>query len=341
MIWIASMTKSMVSAAALQLIEAGELSLEQPVSDVLPEFGELQVLDGFDGDEPRLRPPARQATIRELFTHTSGVGYFFVNADLFRYYGVTGTVTPLEGKLAAIKVPLVNDPGVRWEYGMSTDWLGQVIEAVSGQDLESQLRQRIFEPLGMSDTTFTPSEAQQERLMQPHSRQDDGGLAISPFEPPAEPDYASGGAGAYSTAHDYLRYMRALLRGGELDGERILRPESVDLMFTDHIAGMELPEVSPTAIPELSHPVPRLPVEQGFGLGLHVVLEDLPGMRRAGTGDWAGLANCFYWIDRTSGIAATFLTSVLPFFDQRVLETALGYEMAVYATVGAGAPTAA
>jgi CubicO group peptidase (beta-lactamase class C family) len=337
MIWIASMTKSMVSAAALQLIEEDQLSLGQPVADVLPEFGELQVLDGFDGEKPRLRPPARQPTIRELFTHTSGVGYFFVNANLMRYCVESGTPTPLEGKLAAIKAPLVNDPGLQFEYGMSTDWLGQVIEAVSGQDLGSRLRERLFDPLGMADTTFAPTEAQQERLMAPHSRQPDGSLAVSPFKAPEAPDFHSGGAGAYSTAGDYLRYMRALLRGGELDGERILQPETVDLMFTDHLGGLEMPELSPTTMPELSHPVPRLPVEQGFGLGLHVVLEDIPGMRRAGTGDWAGLANCFYWIDRSSGIAGTFLTSVLPFFDPQVLEAALGFEAAVYAEVGAAA----
>jgi methyl acetate hydrolase len=336
-VWIASMTKSMVSLAALQLIEAGELALEQPVADVLPAFGKLQVLDGFDGDQPRLRPPARQATIRQLFTHTSGLGYFFTNAELKRYYEVTGTPTPLSGELACLHVPLVGDPGEVWEYGISVDWLGLVIEAVSGQDLATQMKERIFGPLGMTDTSFSPTEEQQARLLAPHSRTPDGGLVRSPFDAPAEPEFASGGAGCYSTAGDYLRYMRALLRGGELDGVRIAQPETIDLMFTDHLAGCQLPEVSRTAFPELSHDVPKLPVEQGFGLGLHVVHEDLPGMRRAGTGDWAGLANCFYWVDRSTGIAGTFLTSVLPFFDPQVLEVALGFEMAVYAEVGAPA----
>ena len=186
----------------------------------------------------------------------------------------------------------------------------------------------------MSDTTFAPSDAQKDRLMAPHSRTPDGGLAVSPLEPPPDPEFWSGGAGGYATAGDYMRFMRALLRGGELDGERILNPETVDLMFTDHLQGVELPEVSRSAVPELSLDVPKLPVEQGFGLGLHVIHEDLPGMRRAGTGDWAGLANCYYWIDRTSGVAGTFLTAVLPFFDEQVLQAALGFEATAYADVG-------
>src|SRR4051794_39217688 len=160
---LASMTKAMVSAGALQLIEEGRLELEQPVADVLPAFGELQVLEGFDGDEPILRPPASQATIRHLLTHTSGASYFFSNADIRRWHEVTGTPDITSGLLASLNVPLVADPGTRWEYGLSTDWLGQVVEAVSGQDLDAYLRAHLWEPLGMPDATFRPTEAQRTR----------------------------------------------------------------------------------------------------------------------------------------------------------------------------------
>src|SRR3954451_2993861 len=161
---LASMTKAMVSVGALQLIEQGSLELQQPVADVLPAFGELQVLEGFDGDEPILRPPASQATIRQLMTHTSGVSYFFSNADIRRYHEVTGTPDVMSGRLAALDVPLVFDPGERWEYGMGTDWLGQVIEAVSGQDLQTYLRAQLWDPLDMPDATFWPSEEQHARM---------------------------------------------------------------------------------------------------------------------------------------------------------------------------------
>lgn len=339
---IASMTKAIASVAALQLIEQGRLQLEQPVADVLPEFAELQVLDGFDGDEPRLRAPARPATIRNLLTHTSGCGYWFSNPDLLRYHQLTGLPDPASGSREMFKAPLIADPGTRWEYGTSVDWLGQVIEKVSGKDLNQYCHEFIFGPLAMNDSTFVPTEALLGRLMAIHSRLPDGGLAAAPAEAlmPAEPEFFSGGAGAASTGPDYLRFMRALLRDGELDGVRILKAETVELMFSDHLDGLSLPEVMRSAIPELTNDVPAMPFRQGFGLGVHVVFEDVPGMRHAGTGDWAGLFNCYYWIDRSTGVAGAFLTQVLPFFDPPVVEASLGFEGLVYAEVGASAAAA-
>lgn len=336
MIWIASMTKAITSVAALKLIEEGNLELGAPVAGILPAFGRLQVLEGFDGNTPRLRAPAQPATIRHLLTHTAGLGYWFANADVLRYHELTGIPDPTTGSRRAFEMPLVADPGTRWEYGTSTDWLGQVVEAVSGQDLAAYCQQRIFSPLGMADATFAPNADQAARMMEVHSRTRDGGLVRAPWDSP-EPEFHSGGAGAYATAADYLRFMRALLRGGELDGERILSAEMVELAFTDHLGGVELPAVLRSAIPELTNDVPSLPVAQGWGLGFHLVLEDLPGMRRAGTGDWAGLCNCYYWIDRAAGVAGALLTQVLPFYDARIVETSAAFEEAVYAEVGAPA----
>jgi CubicO group peptidase (beta-lactamase class C family) len=334
---LASMTKAFASVAALQLIERGQLRLDQPVADILPAFGELQVLEGFDGDQPRLRPPVGQATIHNLLTHTSGLSYWFSNEELLRYHRVTGLPDPASGSREMFKAPLIADPGTRWEYGTSIDWLGEVIWAVSGEDLNAYCHAHIFGPLGMTDSTFVPSEALLERLMPTHARLPGGGLAVTPPVNSMEPEFFSGGGGAASTGPDYLRFMRAMLRGGELDGERVLRPETVELAFSDHLEGLALPEVMHSAIPELSHEVPAMPFRQGFGYGFHLVLEDIPGMRRAGTGDWAGLFNCYYWIDRATGVAGAFLTQVLPFFDPPVVETALGFEAAVYAEVGAPA----
>jgi methyl acetate hydrolase len=336
MLWIASMTKAIVSVAALQLIEQGRLGLEQPVAEILPAFAQLQVLEGFDGDVPRLRAPARQATIRQLLTHTAGASYWFGNPDILRFHKVTGVPDPMSGKLAVLHdVPLVADPGERWEYGTNLDWVGQVIEAVSGMDLGSYCTRHVFEPLGMKDATFAPTDAQRARMLAMHARTPDGGLAAVGLELPAEQEFLSGGGGLYATAGDYLRFMRAMLRDGELDGHRVLAPETVKLAFTDHLNGIPLPEVMRSAIPELTNDVPSLPVAQGFGLGFHLMLEDLPGMRRAGTGDWAGLANCYYWIDRATGVAGAFLTQVLPFYDARIVETAVGFEQGIYAVLGA------
>ena len=256
---------------------------------------------------------------------------------MLRYHQITGIPDPTAGRRALFEMPLVADPGTRWEYGISTDWLGQVIGAASGQDLAAYCREHIFSPLEMADATFSPTDEQGARLMPVHSRTPDGGLVPTPIEGPDEPEFWSGGHGVFATGADYLRFMRALLRGGELDGERVLRPETVELAFSDHLGSVVLPDVIRSAVPELSNDIPSLPVAQGFGLGFHLVLEDIPGMRRAGTGDWAGLCNCYYWIDRATGVAGAFLTQVLPFFDARIVETATHFEEAVYAEVGAPA----
>jgi methyl acetate hydrolase len=327
----ASMTKALTSVAALQLVDAGTLALDAPVSSIIPAFGEAQVLVGFDGDTPRLRPPARPATIRQLLTHTAGHGYLFTNPELHRYHRVTGLPTPFDGVAASLRAPLVADPGTRWEYGINTDWLGRVVETVSGQSLDARLATSVFEPLGMRDATFTPTAAQRKRLMPIRARKPDGALGPTELDLPATPEFQPGGHGAYGTPADYGRFVRALLRGGELDGARILRPETTELMFGDQLGGVPMPTSMPAVMLEWTNPVPSPPTRQTWGLGLQVSLEDMPGMRPAGTGSWAGIFNCYYWIDRKTGIAATFFTQVLPFFDVGVVPALLGFEQAVYA----------
>jgi methyl acetate hydrolase len=327
MIRIASMTKAMTSVAALQQVEQGKLDLDQTVASVLPEFGEKQVLSGFDGDTPQLRPPARQATVRQLMNHTAGLGYFFLNPDLLRYHEVTGTPNIFSGLRTSIELPLMTDPGTRWEYGVNTDWLGLVVEAVSGKTLDRYFADHIFAPLGLTDATFAPSADQHERMMAAHARTPDGGLVQIPLELPATPEWWAGGHGVVCTARDYARFLGALLDGGG----GILRPESVDLMLADSLGGLPLPDVIRSTDPTLSNDIPSLPVRQSWGLGLHLFLEDLEGMRRAGSGDWAGLLNCYFWIDRESGVAGGLLTQVLPFFDAQVVQLVLAVEQAVYA----------
>jgi CubicO group peptidase (beta-lactamase class C family) len=334
---LASMTKALVSVAALQLVEEGALQLDTPVAAVLPAFGDLRVIEGFDGDTPRLRPPARSATIHELLTHTAGAGYFFGNPHLKRWHELTGTPVPTEGRLAALDAPLTSDPGVRWEYGTNTDWLGRVVEAVTGQGLDDVVAERVTEPLGMTDTSFTPDAGQRARLMPVHARTPDGGLAVTDFDWPAEPEFWAAGHGAYGTAGDYARFLAALVGDGSFEGARILRPETVDLAFTDGLRGAPLPGAQPTVMPELVNDIPELPWRQGWGLGFHLTLEDLEGMRRAGTGDWSGIFHTFFWIDRTTGVAAGLFTQVLPFFDAQVIGMLLAFEQAVYAGVGAAA----
>ena len=187
----ASMTKAVATTAALQLVEQGRLGHDATVESILPEFGRLQVLDGFDGDKPRLRPPASKATVRQLMTHTGGLGYFFVNERLLRWHGVTGEPQPLTGLKRSLFAPLVNDPGTAWEYGLNTDWLGLIVERLSGERLGSYLQQHVYGPLGMTDSTFEPSAEQRARLLPVMQRQADGKLAPSPYDLPANRDRRS------------------------------------------------------------------------------------------------------------------------------------------------------
>lgn len=327
MIRIASMTKAIASVAALQLVEQGRLQLDQTVASVLPAFGDTKVLAGFEGNTPVLRAPASQATVRQLMNHTTGLAYWFLCPEMVRYHEATGTPNVFSGLRAAVELPLIDDPGKRWQYGVNTDWLGFVVEKISGQTLDAYCAEHIFAPLGMTDATFAPSAEQNARMMAVHARTPDGGLAVIPVDLPPAPEWMAGGHGVACTAGDYGRFLQALLD----DGGPILRRESVDLMFTDSLGGIALPEVITSADPTLSNDVPSLPVRQGWGLGLHLFLEDLEGMRRAGSGDWAGIFNTYFWVDRTSGVAAGLLTQVLPFFDAQVVGTAMAMEQALYA----------
>ncbi len=334
----ASCTKSIASVAALQLVEQGRISLDDEVATHLPEFAKAQVLDGFDdsangGGQPILRAPSRPALVREMFTHTSGGGYFFTSGDLRRFHETTGTPTIVSGEKASITdVPLVNDPGTVWEYGTSTDWLGLLVERVSGLGLDEYIEQHIARPLGMSDVTFHPTRDQNARLMPLYARSPEGDLVEFPLPVPEAPEFWSGGYGLHGTADAYGRFMRALLRGGELDGTRILNDETVALAFTNSLDGVPMPvDGIVSSSPELTNDVPPYPFQEGWGLGLHLTLEDVPGARKAGTGDWAGLFNLYYFVDPATGIGAMLLTQVLPFFDGGVLGTFMQLEAAIYA----------
>jgi CubicO group peptidase (beta-lactamase class C family) len=336
----ASMTKAVATTGALQLLEQNRLGLDETVESVLPEFAELQVIKGFDGEQPILRPQESKPTFRQLMTHTAGLGYFFINENLFRYGPAVGLPNPLDGKKISLTAPLVNEPATLWEYGVNIDWLGLAVERLTGQTLGEYLSDHVYGPLGMPDSTFHPSGEQRARLLPIRARAADGTLQPTELDLPADPEWDAGGHGSYGTARDYARFIRAWLNDGELDGERILSADTVGTAFEDHIEGIPLPETMSSCVPELSNDVPALPVPQGWGLGFHLVKVDIPGMRSAGTGDWAGIFNTYYWIDRAAGIGGLFMTQVLPFYDAAIVEALLGFEISVYAQVGAAVPVA-
>jgi CubicO group peptidase (beta-lactamase class C family) len=269
-------------------------------------------------------------------THSAGLGYFFLNEKLMRYHQVTGEPNPLSGLKRSLSVPLVNDPGTAWEYGVNTDWLGLIVEKLSGQTLSSYVEQKVYGPLGMNDSTFAPSAEQRGRLLRVMQRQGDGKLAPSSLDLPPTSEWDAAGHGSYGTVQDYGRFVQAWLN----DGAGILAAPTAQMALQNHLGRIKLPELMKSTVPELSNDVPSLPVPQSWGLGFHLTLADLPGMRSAGTGDWAGVFNSYYWIDRSKGIGGVLMTQLLPFFDMPVIETLMGFEMAVYQQVGAAVPAA-
>src|ERR1700712_1820280 len=235
---IASMTKAITATAAMQMTEQGKLSLDQPAREVLPFLADTKVLLGFDShDIPILRAPRTQITLRNLLTHTAGFVYDTWNEEMNRYSRITGLPAARTGKLAAVSAPLNFDPGERWEYGINIDMAGRMVELVSGLDLETYMQRFIFGPLGMVDTSFIQRPEWDSRLTAVHARQDDGTLETiaSPPVVVTDREFYPGGGGLFSTASDYLRFLSALMYGGEPDGRRILQPETVALMGQNHM----------------------------------------------------------------------------------------------------------
>jgi CubicO group peptidase (beta-lactamase class C family) len=326
---IASMTKAITSVAALQLVDEGRVGLDDEMTRYFPELGDRQLLKGFDAaGTPLLRPAKKPVTLRQLLTHTAGFGYAFLNADLHRYTedGHVGDI--FAGDEGFIDAPLVHDPGSIWEYGINTDWVGRLVEAQSGQSLGDYCRATIFEPLAMVDTAFEVPAAKQPRLVTVHHRGADGALQEEADSPPANAPFHMGGAGLYATAGDYLRFLRAILHGGELDGARILSEALVAEAGRDHIAPLQV-EPFRTADPQVSNDVDDY-AGSGFGLGFAINRDRLPTGRSAGSLAWAGIYNSYYWIDPTRGLTGVFLAQILPFYDAQAVAASGAFERLAY-----------
>ncbi len=329
--WIASMTKAVTGAAAMQLVEQGKLELDGPASAVIPYLGEVGVLEGFDGDgQPKMRPPKRPITLRHLLTHTSGYVYEIWNTDILAYQEAKGVPQITSCENAALTTPLLFDPGERWDYGIGIDWAGKMVEAVSGRKLGEYMKENIFDPLGMGDTAFRITPAMQERMATVHVRGEDGAWMAMEFTVEQDPEFEMGGGGLYSTVGDYLKFIRMILNKGAANGHRVLRPETVEAMSVNSIGDNRVVNL-PTAMPPYSNDAEFFPgMEKTWGLTFMINNEEAPTGRTAGSLAWAGLANSYFWIDPHKGIGGAYLTQVLPFADEKSLPLYLDFETAVY-----------
>ena len=332
---IASLTKPVTSVAVMQLMERGQVKLDEPASTYLPELSRVQVLEGpvAKTGKWKLRPPKTAVTVRHLLSHTSGFGYEFFNRELHDYVASGAVPSAIYGGDGFLKAPILFDPGSRWEYGISTDWLGKLVEAVSGQSLEDYCRQHIFEPLGMTDTFFNIPEGKQLRLVTVHQRKEDGGLAEIPPQPVKPVQFLSGGGGLHSTAGDYLKFTRMLLGGGQLGQKRVLQTAMVTLMGRNQISDLTLGEFR-SLMPQFAKDGARIPGSlDKFGLGFAINTKPVDKGRAAGSLAWAGIYNTFFWIDPAQKTCAVIMMQMLPCLDDAPRGVTEEFEHAVYTSI--------
>jgi methyl acetate hydrolase len=335
--WIASMTKAITTAAGMQLVEQGKLSLDEPIGKLLPDLANPQVLEGFDDSgEPKMRPATKPITLRHLMTHTAGFCYEMWNGDIGKYMEKTGTPGVISCLNAALTTPLASDPGTRWEYGTNIDFVGKAIEAVSGKRLDVYLRENMFAPLGMNDTAFKITDSMRQRLVGMHARGEDGSLAPMPFELEQAPEFHMGGGGLYGTAADYITFTQMILNNGRGNGNQVLKPETVALMGQNHIGDLTMGKMV-TVAPVYTNDVDLYPdIVKKWGLSFLINTAKTPEGRSAGSLAWAGLANTYFWIDPARNVAGVILMQLLPFADTKALEAFAGFESGVYAGLDAG-----
>jgi methyl acetate hydrolase len=332
--WIASMTKAITSTAVMQLVEQGKLGLDQPIAGLLPELAAPQVLEGFDpAGEPKLRPARRPITLRHLVTHTAGFVYDIWNAEMGRYMEVSGVPAIGSCQNAALALPLVFEPGEKWDYGINIDWVGKAVERASGQMLGDYFAEHLFGPIGMRDTGFRLTPDQSARLAGMHARGAGGALAPIEFGIPQEPEFQMGGGGLYGTAADYLAFQRVFLNQGRAEGGQVLRPETVALMAQNAIGELNV-RLLKTAVPTSSNDAEFFPgMVKKWGLGFMISTEPVAGGRSPGSLAWAGLGNTYFWIDPAAGVAGVILMQLLPFADPKALALLDAFERAVYAAL--------
>jgi methyl acetate hydrolase len=313
---IFSMTKPVTSVAAMQLVEKGRLDLDAPVSRHLPELSDIRIVTGYDGENhPILQSPKQQPTIRQLLSHTSGFGYRIWD-DVFAKY-------PNPGEL--LKEPLLFEPGAKWQYGISTDVVGRLVERVSGQNLEQYFQQHIFSPLGMTETTFFPPPALRDRIVKRAIRQPDGSyieehVLVPPNISP------TGGGGLFSTAADYVKFMQMFLRGGQ----GVLGRKTVESMRRNQIGALNVRRMISNNLAVTRDFGFHIEAADKFGLGFQINPVSYRNGRAANSMAWAGLWNTFFWIDPKSDLCAVVLMQLTPFFDEPAIETLRSFEAAAY-----------
>ncbi len=321
---IASMTKAITSVAVMMAVEEGKLRLDDHASKYLPEYKNPQVISRLDlsAGTYETRPATRPITIRQLLTHTSGIGYSWSDPGL-------ALVEKLTGKTSPADLPLINEPGDRWTYGAGPKVLGDIVAKLSGKPIEAFFEDRIFRPLGMTDTGYTVPPARHARVVTVHQKKD--GRVIESPNPENITAEPRGDGRLFSTAPDYCRFVQMILNRGQLGNTRLLKPETVMDMGRGQTGTVRV-RLQPTARPDYSKPFPLGAGEDVWGLGFQLAspAKPDPAMRRPGSMSWAGINHTYFWIDPQAEIGVIVLMQVLPFYDEAALGVLQGVERRVY-----------
>jgi CubicO group peptidase (beta-lactamase class C family) len=326
---IASMTKPVTSVAIMMLMEQGKLKIDDPVSKYLDGFNKLQVISKFNAADAtyQTRPAKNVMTIKQLLSHTSGIGYSFTNPIEYALVNKT--------KKGEWELPLLDDPGTKFNYSASTRVLGLIVEKVTGSTLESWYQEHIFKPLGMVDTSYAVAADKQSRLAPQFTR------ASGKMEPLPKGQVAStptapfrGDGGLYSTVEDYSKFVRMLLNGGTLNGKKILSESSVRMMGENAIGDIFV-ERQPDADKLRTKPFPLGAGKDKFGLGFQIAANDpsTKGFRSPGSMSWAGIFNTEFWVDPVKHVGGVHMMQLLPFYDDGAIRALRGFEETVYKNV--------
>ena len=329
---IASMTKPITSLALMQLVEQGRLGLDDPAEKFLPELANLKVFESFDPATGayKLRPASRPATVRHFLTHTSGLAFPFTSAIWRDFKPSAGEKFPFGG-------PLLFDPGERWHYSTSTEVVGRLVEVISGQKLEDYFRQKIFAPLKMDDTSYNIPEAKAARVVAAQQRAGakmDGAVELQSPQPGLTIPVPAGGGGLTSTASDYGRFVRMYLNGGQLDGARVLKAETVALMSQNAMGSLRVPALK-AALPRSADFSFIADGRDQWSLAFLMTADQVPGKRSPGSLSWGGINNTYFWIDPARGISGVILMQYLPFADAKALALYDAFERGTYRLVNA------
>jgi methyl acetate hydrolase len=322
---IASMTKPVTSVAVMMLYEQGRLKLDDEAGIYVPSMKDRQVVMTFNQSEKgptyTTRPARQEITVRQLLTHTSGLAYSFTSA-------VTLALQMKTGK-DQTDLPLLFDPGTKWNYSPATAVLGSIVEKLGGQSLEEFDQAKIFRPLGMADTSYLLPAEKTGRLATVHQREA-AALVESP-NPATYTPSVRGDGGLVSTASDYSAFLQMLLNEGARRGTRLLKAESVRLMTSNQIGSLVV-ETMPAAMPRVSDAFPFGAGKDKFGLGFQIAATDGTSAheRAAGSYTWAGIDNTHFWVDPKNGIGVVILTQVLPFYNPTSMDVMRRFEHLIY-----------